>query len=109
MEKTGNKKYCISLLEDFCPQAWGVVHQCPKPAGGAEVCWSSGEGGCVQGPGLGGKNGVRCPWFCQLRPSVAGHLGGLPVGRLVGRLDEHGLGEVLACGHGDLLDLVELL
>lgn len=50
--------------------------------------------------GLGGKGGGR---------SVGGDLRDLRLGRLVGGLDEHGLGELLARRHRHLLDLVELL
>lgn len=41
--------------------------------------------------------------------SVPCHLRGLAIRALVGGLDEHGLRDVLACRHGHLLDLVELL
>lgn len=41
--------------------------------------------------------------------SVGGDLRDLRLGRLVGGLDEHGLGQLLAGGHRHLLDLIELL
>lgn len=84
MEKKGNKKYCIFLLKNLGPQACGVVHQCPSLQEARRSAVSSGEGGCAHRPGLYGKKCVGCPWPCQLRPSVAGHLGSLPVGGLVG-------------------------
>lgn len=41
--------------------------------------------------------------------SVCGDLRDLRLSRLVGRLDEHGLGQLLAGRHRHLLDLIELL
>lgn len=84
MRKKGNKKYCIFLLENLGPQAQGVVHQCPSLQQARKSAGSSGERGGAHRLGLYGKNCVGCPWPCQLRPSVTGHLGGLPVGGLVG-------------------------
>lgn len=81
--KKGNKKYCIFLLENLGPQVWGEAHQCPSLQEALRSAGSSGEGRCAHCLGLYGKNCVGCPWPCQLRPSVSGHLGGLPVGGLV--------------------------
>lgn len=84
MEKKGNKKYCIFLSELLGLQVWGATHQCPSPQEALRSAGSSGEGGCAHRPELYGKNCVGRPWPCQLRPSIAGHLGGLPVRGLVG-------------------------
>lgn len=43
------------------------------------------------------------------RSSVSADLCDLSVSRLIGRLDEHGLGQLLTCGHCHLLNLVQLL
>lgn len=61
----------------------------------------------------GGAWGGHMGW-CLLRwrsagGSVGGDLRDLRLGRLVGGLDEHGLGQLLAGRHRHLLDLVELL
>lgn len=62
--------------------------------------------GVLLGPeGLGVGVGGSAPGPC----SVPCHLRGLGVRALVGGLDEHGLGDVLARGHRHLLDLVQLL
>lgn len=76
------------------------------------------------GRGSGGVNGVEKPFWTRLaawrlggrklRPvswagSVSRDLGGLSICRLIGGLDKHGLGDVLAGRHGHLLDLVQLL
>lgn len=51
--------------------------------------------------------------WCLLREgsgrSVGGDLRDLRLSRLVGGLDEHGLGQLLAGRHRHLLDLIELL
>lgn len=65
--------------------------------------------GALLGPGGSGRgSGLdlgTVPGPC----SVPCHLRGLGVRALVGGLDEHGLGDVLARGHCHLLDLVQLL
>lgn len=67
--------------------------------------------GFIRPGGYGQRGAVT--WFVSTRRhevrSVPCHLRGLAVGGLVGGLNEHGLGDVLACRHGHLLDLIKLL
>lgn len=83
-----------------------MVHQRPQPAGGS---LSSTETQKQRIPQTRPGEAGTCLLPHTGLPSVPRHLRGLAIRALVGGLDEHGLRDVLACRHGHLLDLVELL
>lgn len=103
----GNEKILHLSVGDFLALSMGCVHRrlCPREAQG---WWDTQTRPQWQEWSLYGP----AHWLCWARAqlgSVTRHLRGLPIGGLVSRLNEHGLCEVLARWHGDLLDLVQLL
>lgn len=81
---------------------------------GCPLCFRGAENQGVVLPSspAAGVCGGHMGW-CLLREgsgrSVGGDLRDLRLSRLVGGLDEHGLGQLLAGRHRHLLDLIELL
>lgn len=64
---------------------------------GRTGCW------CVAAPLL------HCSWWLVTASVRTDLRGDLAVGRLVGGLNEHRLGQLLPCRHRHLLDLIQLL